>query len=59
MSAMSSLRRSIYGAPPRHERQYKFRFFRKVRAERGDVHRRAQAILLRETERKEQRRAEK
>jgi hypothetical protein len=53
---MSSLRRSVYGVPPRAERANKMRFFRKVWNERFDVRRRALAILLREIERKEARR---
>lgn len=56
MSVMSSLRRSVYGVPPRHERDRKFRFFRKVREERADVSRRAAVIFDRELERKERRR---
>jgi hypothetical protein len=58
MSVMSSLRRSVYGVPSPEMRATKFRFFRKVDAERGDVKRRASEILRREIERKEARRAE-
>lgn len=56
MSIMSSLRRSVYGVPPREDRATKNRFFRKVWEERGDVRRRAQTVLRREIERKESRR---
>lgn len=59
MSVMSSLRRSVYGVPPRQERDHKFRFFRRVRKERGDVLRRAEKIFDRELERKELRKGEK
>lgn len=41
MSVMSSLRRKVYGVPPREERDRKFRFYRKVNAERGKIHQRA------------------
>ena len=53
MSVMSSLRRKVYGVPPREEREFKFRFFRKVNAERGLIHRRAEAGLLQRLEVKE------
>ena len=56
MSIMSSLRRSVYGVPPPEMRATKMRFYRKVNAERGDVHRRAKQILMRETAKKEARR---
>lgn len=54
MSVMSSLRRSIYGVPPKDEE--KFRYFRKANAERGETHRRAKEILRRELARKDARR---
>lgn len=52
MSVMSSLRRSVYGVPPPEMRATKFRFYRKVDAERGEIKRRAAESLRRRMQRK-------